>query len=92
MSKISIHKKHHMSKDDLVSHAEELAESIVAKYGGDYHWEGDLLHYSYSGGVSVQIACTESDVAVDVKLGMLMSMLKGPITREIDTYLDNNIS
>jgi len=81
-----------MGKDDLVTHVEELGDKIVSRFGGSYQWKDDRLHYHYDGGVTVWIQCGDRDVAVDVKLGMLMGMLKGKITKEIEDYLDNNIS
>lgn len=80
-----------MSHQELIDHAEELADKIVKKFGGSYHWDGDALNYHYSGGVTVCIECTEEEVGVDVKLGLLMSMMKSTFAREIEDYLDKNI-
>ena len=80
-----------MNHDQLIAEVEDLAGQLVKKYGGDYHWEGDQLTYKYSGGVTACVNCTASDVSVDVTFGMLMSMLKGPITREIEEYLDDHL-
>lgn len=92
MSKVSIKRSHSMDHAGLIAEVEDLADKLVGKYGGDYHWEGDQLTYKYSGGVTACVQCTKNDVGVDVSFGMLMSMLKGPITREIEEYLDKHIS
>lgn len=92
MSSFTLHREHSMGRDELVAHVEELADTIVSRYGGDYRWEGDVLCYDYSGGVSAKISCTASDITVDVKLAMLMGMFKGPLSREIESYLDRKIS
>lgn len=92
MSKISICREHSMAHEDLLNQVEELADKLVAKYGGEYEWDGDELCYRYSGGVTAKILCTDEDVNVDIKLGMLMAMLKGTISREVEEYLDNHIS
>lgn len=92
MSTISIRKGHHMSHSELVAEVEHLADKLVDQYGGDYGWDGDELTYSYSGGVTAKVACSADEVAVDVKLGMLMSMMKGAISREIEDYLARHIA
>jgi len=92
MSKISVSRNHHMNHDELLAEVERLADKLVAKYGGDYQWNGDQLTYNYSGGVTACIQCTEADINVDVKLGMLMAMFKGSISKEIEDYLDSHIS
>jgi putative polyhydroxyalkanoate system protein len=92
MSKVSIARRHGMGRDQLVSEIEQMAEKLVAKYGGSYSWKGNELTYNYSGGVTACVHCAEKELNVDVKFGMLMSMLKGPITKEIEDYLDKHLS
>lgn len=91
MSKVSISRRHGMSHNELISEVEHLAQSLVDKYGGSYSWKGNELIYNYSGGVTAMVHCGEDDVKVDVKFGMLMSMLKGTIAREIEGYLDSHL-
>jgi putative polyhydroxyalkanoate system protein len=91
MSKISISRDHSLDHDHLITEVEHLADKLVEKYGGDYSWDGDELNYSYSGGVNACVQCKPDSVNVDVKLGMLMAMFKGPIAREIEDYLDKHI-
>lgn len=89
MSHISINRNHHMNHEALIAHVEELANKLVAKYGGEYQWAGDELTYTYSGGVTANIHCSPEDVNVDITLGMFMKMFKANIAREIEDYLDN---
>ena len=92
MSKVSISRQHSMDHDKLLAEVEELAQGLVKKYGGEYRWDGDQLTYDYSGGVTACVQCGSDDVQVEVKFGMLMSMLKGPISREIEEYLDKHLN
>jgi len=92
MSKITVSRNHNMNHGELLTQVEHLADKLVAKYGGEYQWDGDELTYNYSGGVTACICCTEKDINVDVKLGMLMGMFKASIAREIEDYLDSHIS
>lgn len=88
MSRISITREHHFSHEEAISHIEQLAEKLVQKYGGSYQWQGDDLVYEYSGGLTAKVSCTEDDVSVDIKLGMLMAMLKSTISKEVEGYMD----
>jgi putative polyhydroxyalkanoate system protein len=91
MSKIFICRQHQFDHDELVSHVEQLAGKLVEKYGGNYEWQGNDLIYEYSGGLTARVKCSEDEVNVDVKLGMLMAMVKSTIAREIENYMDSYI-
>jgi len=92
MSKVSITRRHTMGREQLTSEIQQLADKLVSKYGGSYNWKGDELTYNYSGGVTACVRCAEKDLTVDVKFGMLASMMKGTVTREIEGYLDKHLS
>ncbi len=92
MSKVSITRTHNMNRENLRAEVEEMAAQLVERHGGDYSWAGDQLTYKYSGGVTANVHCEDDRVRVDVSFGMLMSMLKGPISREIEQYLDKRLS
>lgn len=88
MSKISITREHHFSHQEAIAHIEQLADKLVQKYGGSYEWQGDDLVYDYSGGLTARVSCSEDDVSVNIKLGMLMAMLKSTIANEVEGYMD----
>ena len=90
MSSLKIKKYHHMEPDELRTQVESLADGLVDKFGGHYHWEGDKVFYAYSG-VKACVACNDKDVQVDVELGMMMSFMKGKIKEEIEAYLNKHL-
>ncbi|MAT52268.1 MAG: hypothetical protein CMK32_13910 [Porticoccaceae bacterium] len=92
MSHIRIKRDHSMSQEDLRKEVQALAEQLVDKFGGSYHWDGDEVHYDYSGGVNACVSCSQDAVELDIKLGMMMSMFKGKIKNEVEGYLDKHIS
>lgn len=92
MSSLKIKKHHSMEPDALKGEVEALADKLVDKFGGHYHWEGDKVYYAYSGGVKACVACTDEEVEVDVELGMMMSFLKGKIKSEVEAYLKEHIA
>lgn len=92
MSNLKIQRQHHMNHDDVKTRVGALADKLVERLGGHYHWEGDKVYYAYEGGVKACVACGESDVQVDVELAMMMSFLKGRVKDEIESYLDQHFS
>ena len=92
MSTIPLKRGHSMAADQLKAEIQALADKLVEKFGGSYRWQGDEIHYDYSGGLNACVACGPSEVKVDVKLGMMMGMFKGKIKSEVEEYLDSHIS
>ena len=91
MSRIYIQREHDLDRKTLRKRAEALAKQLQKEYGGNYRWEGDTVHYSYSGGIDARLTLQKDDILVDVKLGILMLMVKGVLEREIKKYLDQHL-
>jgi len=91
MSRITIQRSHDLDKKTLRKKADSLAKSLQKQYGGNVRWEGDTAHYSYSGGIDARLTLARDSILVDVKLGVLMLMVKRVIQREIERYLDEQI-
>jgi putative polyhydroxyalkanoate system protein len=56
-----------------------------------HEWQGNTLHFSRSG-VEGQIAVTTKLIRVTAELGFLLSMIRDPVEREINRYLDEEFS
>ena len=91
MATIQIHRKHQLELPDIRVKAENLADSLVTKFGGQYHWQDDSLFYKRSG-VDACISCTSNDVGVEIKLGMMMSAIRGAIETEVNSSLDKHLN
>lgn len=92
MSRIYIQRDHELDKRTLRKRAENLAKQLCSEYGGNYRWEGSTVHYNYSGGIDARLTLQRDDILVDVKLGVLMLMVKRPLEREINRYLDEHLA
>lgn len=92
MSRIYIQREHALDRKTLRKRAEALAAQLQSEFGGDFRWEGDTVHYRYSGGIDARMTLQKDDILVDVKLGVLMLMVKKPLTREIERYLDEHLA
>jgi len=91
MSDIQIKRHHNMDEEQLRSMTEELGQKLKAKFGGEYHLEGNIVRYNYHG-ADARVSFNETTVQVDVKLGLLMMAFKGMIESEVNGYLDEHIT
>jgi putative polyhydroxyalkanoate system protein len=92
MSRIYIQREHELDDGTLRKRAERLAKQLQSEFGGSYRWEGNTVHYNYSGGIDARLTLQENDILVDVKLGVLMLMLKKRLQAEIERYLDKHLA
>ena len=89
MSNIDIHAHHTLSHEDAQQAADELAGDLSEKFGIDYGWDGDIIHFERPG-VHGQIMVFDDEIRIQAYLGFLLVMLKGPIEQEIVRYLEQH--
>lgn len=71
--------------------AEKLAERLAKEHGVQCEWQGDELTFKRSG-VDGRIAVGADKVAVDVKLGLMLSAMSGLLKGEIEKALDKALA
>jgi len=86
MSEIDIHAHHTLSHEDALQAADELSCDLAEKFGIDYGWDDEVIHFERPG-VHGQILVNETELRIQAKLGFMLMMLKGPIEQEIVRYL-----
>lgn len=88
----SIHIEHptSLSKDQIREKLTEVMEKVEEKFGLTGKWEGDNYTFTRSG-VDGKGVVTEGKVTIDIKLGMLLSALKGKIESELKTKLQEGL-
>ena len=86
MSTIDIHAHHTLSHEDALQAADELSCDLAEKFGIDYGWEDEIIHFERPG-VNGQILVKDSALRIQANLGLLLMMLKVPIEQEIFRYL-----
>ena len=89
MSNIDIHAHHTLSHEDAQQAADELARDLSQKFGIDYGWDEDVIHFERPG-VHGQIMVQDDEIRIQAYLGFLLVMLKGPIEQEIVRYLEEH--
>ena len=83
---IDIRHRHSLPLAQARKAVEDVAVKLGERFGMDYRWEGDELHFKRSG-VDGRIALTPKQLHVTAKLGFLLSAMKGPIEQEIRRVL-----
>ena len=86
MSTIEIEHAHSLAPDAARRAVEDVAIRLGQKFGMDYRWEGDVLHFRRSG-VDGHIALAPGSLRVRAKLGLLLAAMRGPIEQEIRRIL-----
>jgi len=83
---IDIHAYHTLSHEDALTAADQLSAELAKKFGIDYGWEDEIIHFERLG-VDGQILVEETELRIQANLGFMLMMLKGPIEQEIVSYL-----
>jgi len=89
VSSIDIHAYHKLSHEDALHAADELSIDLSEKFGINYGWEGEVIHFERPG-VHGQILVQDNELRIQAKLGFMLMMLKGPIEQEIFRYLEEH--
>jgi len=86
MSKIDIRHPHTLAPPQARQAVEDFAIKLGQRFGLDYRWEGDVLHFKRSG-VDGRIALLPGELHVSAKLGLLFAAMKGSIEQEMRRVL-----
>lgn len=89
MSHIDIHARHTMDREQAQHAADQLSKDLASKFGIDYVWEEDIIHFERPG-VHGQIIVNGEEIHIQAQLGFMLALLKGPIENEIHQYLSEH--
>ncbi|UFH49152.1 polyhydroxyalkanoic acid system family protein [Pseudomonas sp. KNUC1026] len=91
MSQITVERQHTLGREVARERAGKLVEKLQSKYDMQAEWEGDTVELKRSG-ITGQVAITETLVRVEIKLGMMLSMMGGMVEAEINKALDKYLA
>ncbi len=91
MGRFTISKPYTMPRAEVRAAAQELAEQVSRKHDLRPRWEGDSVSIKGKG-VEGSVNFEGDTIDVSVKLGMLASAFEGVFKREVQKYLDENIT
>jgi len=87
MATIRIDRPHHMSQREAKSLAERLARDLEQRFELAWRWEGDDVRFRRPG-ISGSMHVGETNILLEVRLGMLLAPLKPAIERQMNAQLD----
>jgi putative polyhydroxyalkanoate system protein len=91
MSIIHIVRHHSLSVEEARCEVERIAQRVDDEFGAEYGWDGDTLCFSRSG-VSGRITVTDQTLDLRVKLGLLLTAVKGQIEQKIAEKVDETLA
>ncbi len=87
MATISIDRRHKLSHKKAKDVAEKIAKDLRDRFDLAYAWEGDHVDFGRPG-VTGRMLVAKDKIALDVRLGWLLTPLKPAIEKEIVAQLD----
>ncbi|HJU21476.1 MAG TPA: polyhydroxyalkanoic acid system family protein [Casimicrobiaceae bacterium] len=87
MATIRIDRPHHRSQDEAKALADQLAHDFETRFALKWRWEGDDVHFTRPG-VSGRMHVGETNIVLDLHLGLLLAPLKPAIERQVNAKLD----
>lgn len=90
MATIHIKRKHQLDHETVRKEVQNLAEKLSKDLAASYKWQGDRLVFKRSG-ASGHIDISDNEVDVEIKLGLVLTPLKGTVEKTVTTYLDERL-
>lgn len=87
MADISLRRAHTLGLKGAHAAADKMAEKLAEKFDLKGAWRGDTLDFARPG-VTGTLAVSDHDIKLDVTLGFLLKMMKGPIEQSVHEQLD----
>ncbi len=91
MANIKIRRQHKLGRDVARKKVDEIAASLQDKLKAKWSWSGDSLSFQRSG-ASGSVDVGDDYVEFNVKLGMLLTPMKGVIEDAIQQKVDKALS
>ena len=88
MADIALKRNHHLGLTGARAAADKMVKKLDEKFNLSGDWEGNTLHFDRPG-VNGKLTVSETEMKLDVSLGFMLKMMKGPIENEIHEQLDS---
>ena len=87
MADINVQRSHHLGLKEAHAAATKMSAKLGKQFGLSGNWEGNTLHFDRPG-VSGLLIISDHDMKLEVTLGFLLKVMKGPIERAVHRDLD----
>ena len=87
MADISHKRTHSLGLKGAHAAANKMAERLGEKFDLNGTWNGNTLNFARPGVTGI-LAISETEMTLEVTLGFMLKMMKGPIERSVHEQLD----
>jgi putative polyhydroxyalkanoate system protein len=87
MADISIKRKHHLGLEGARAAADKMAAKLGEKFDLSGDWDGNVLRFQRAG-VNGTLAVSADQMQLEVQLGFMLKMMKGPIEQAVNEQLE----
>ena len=87
MADISIRRTHQLGLKGAHAAANKMVTKLDQKFNLSGDWEGNTLHFERPG-VNGRLTISDTDMKLEVTLGFLLKMMKGPIEQAVHEQLE----
>ena len=87
MPDIALVREHHLGLKGAKAAADDMAQKLDEKFDLSGDWRGNTLSFSRSG-VTGNLTVSETEMTLEVTLGFMLKMMKGPIEKAVNEQLD----
>jgi putative polyhydroxyalkanoate system protein len=91
MATININKKYTKSVAEVKEQLEELVTDLADRYELKCQWTSDHTVTFKRSGADGEISIADGNVNFKMKLGFVLSALKGKVERRVNSYLDEHL-
>lgn len=91
MADISLKRTHSLGLKGAHAAANKMAEKLGEKFALTSTWAGNTMNFTRPG-VNGTLAISESDITLEVTLGFMLKMMKGPIEQSVHEQLDKALN
>ncbi|MCY1395411.1 putative polyhydroxyalkanoic acid system protein [compost metagenome] len=91
MTQISVERKHSLGREAAKQKAAVLVEKLSREYGLQARWDGDTVKVERSG-ANGTVKIGDDTIRIDLKLGMMLSIMGPSIKSEIERSLEKEFA
>ena len=86
-----IRRSHQLGIEEARSRADRIAGNLVQQYSLTSAWQGDYLVVK-GNGVNGHLIVAEESIELQVKLGLALKLMEGPIRSAIENTIDEHLA
>lgn len=86
-----IYRNHNLGIEEARKRADLIAEDLRQQYSVTTRWQGDSMHVQGTG-LTGQLLVDEHHIELQVKLGLALKLMEGPIRSMIEKTIDEELA